>query len=451
MPTADVAPLASLSARERSRFWRVRFRLGEWLSRSLVVVPTLYIVFALALAELVPKIGGDGDVLSLKLDADTARTILSAVAGGMIAFTGLVVSLAVLVVQFGASQYTPRLVSRFRRDPVVKHSLGIFIAPAIYALVSLRLIGQNGSEVVPSVTVMVTMALLIAAVLVFFLLVSRLLDLLRPRRVIAQIVDQAMHAIVDVYPFSLGQMPSLELAPDAPVSRVVHHHGRPAVLSALDRARLVRAAAQANTVVEVAAGIGEYLPPGAPLFLIHGEEDPAVDLAELRRSAILTDERTIAQDPAFAIRAIVDTGLRALSPAVNDPTTAVQALDGLETLLIALAGRDLQRGRIADAEGRLRLLYPTPRWVELLDLAITEIRHYGADTPQIARRLRSLLLTLRATSPDLRHEAIDDQLARLDTAVQAAYPDPTERAHAQTPDHLGLGASRERELRVDDA
>jgi len=443
MPTADVAPLASLSGRERSRLWRVRFRLGEWLSRSLVVVPSLYIVLALALAELVPKIGGSGDVLSLKIDVDTARTILSAVAGGMIAFTGLVVSIAVVVVQFGASQYTPRLVSRFRRDPIVKHSLGIFIAPAIYALVSLRLIGQNGSKVVPSVTVMVTMALLIAAVLVFFLLVSRLLDLLRPRRVIAQIVDQGVRAIDEVYPFELGRTPSLELVPGTPISRVLHHRGRPAVLSALDRARLVRAAAQANVIVEAAVGIGEYLPPGAPLFLIHGEQDSPVDLAELRRSAILEDERTIAQDPAFAMRAIVDIALRALSPAVNDPTTAVQAVDGLEALLITLAGRDLQRGRIADAEGRLRLLYPTPRWVELLDLSVTEIRHYGADTPQIARRLRSLLLTLRATTQDVRHEALDDQLKRLDTAIQAAYPDPTERAHAETPDHLGLGASRE--------
>jgi len=443
MPTADVAPLASLSGRERSRLWRVRFRLGEWLSRSLVVVPSLYIVLALALAELVPKIGGSGDVLSLKIDVDTARTILSAVAGGMIAFTGLVVSIAVVVVQFGASQYTPRLVSRFRRDPIVKHSLGIFIAPAIYALVSLRLIGQNGSKVVPSVTVMVTMALLIAAVLVFFLLVSRLLDLLRPRRVIAQIVDQGVRAIDEVYPFELGRTPSLELVPGTPISRVLHHRGRPAVLSALDRARLVRAAAQANVIVEAAVGIGEYLPPGAPLFLIHGEQDSPVDLAELRRSAILEDERTIAQDPAFAMRAIVDIALRALSPAVNDPTTAVQAVDGLEALLITLAGRDLQRGRIADAEGRLRLLYPTPRWVELLDLSVTEIRHYGADTPQIARRLRSLLLTLRATTQDVRHEALDDQLKRLDIAIQAAYPDPTERAHAETPDHLGLGASRE--------
>ena len=437
----DVAPFESLSTGERSRSWRLRFRLREWLARSLVVVPILYIAGALVLAEAVSAIEGDHDLLGLKMDVDTARTSLSAVAGGMIAFTGLVVSLAVLVVQFGASQYTPRLVSRFRRDPVVKHALGIFIAPAIYALVSLRIIGRDGSTVVPSLTVSLAVLLLIVAVLVFFVLVSRLLDLLRPRRVIAQIVEQAMAAIDDVYPFALGMTPSLELGPEAPAERVVAHDGDPAVLAAIDRARLVRAAAAAGVVVEVAVGIGEYMPTGSPLFLIRGE--PArIDLPELRRSAILEDERTIAQDPAFAIRAIVDTALRALSPAVNDPTTAVQALDGVESLLLALAGRDLRRGRLADADGRLRLIYPTPRWADLLDLGLDEARHYGTGSPQIARRLRSLLLNLKASTPPSLHPALDDQLARLDVAVAAAYPDPVERAHAEVPDHLGLGAAR---------
>ena len=407
-----------------------------------MVVPILYIVAALVLAEAVPEIEGSHDVLSLRLDAETARTSLSAIAGGMIAFTGLVVSLAVLVVQFGASQYTPRLVSRFRRDPVVKHALGIFIAPAIYALVSLRAIGRDHSPVVPGLTVTLALVLLIAAVLVFFLLVSRLLDLLRPRRVIAQVVEQGIDAIDDVYPFELGRTPSLDLPPEVPVGGVVAHEGAASVLAALDRARLVRTAASAGVVVEVAVGIGEYMPSGSPLFLIRGDPQ-GVDLRELRRSAILEDERTIAQDPAFAIRAIVDTGLRALSPAVNDPTTAVQAVDGVESLLLALAARDLQRGRLADGAGRLRLIYPAPGWSDLLCLSVEEVRHFGADSPQIARRLRSLLLTLRASTAPVRHSALDDQLARLDVAVRAAYADPAERAQAEIPDRLGLGAARE--------
>ena len=321
--------LDDLSPRERSRTWRLRFTVREWLSRSLVLVPSLYIAAALALGELVPRAEGERDLLSLKLDPDTARTILSAEASGMIAFTGLVVSIGVVVVQFGASQYTPRLVSRFTRDPVVKHSLGIFIAPAIFALVSLRSIGRDGSEVVPSLTIGVNMILLIAAVLAFFGLVSRLLDLLRPRRVIAQTVGQASQAIREVYPFPLDEEPRVDATADSPVTAVVSHDGGSGVLSALDRARIVRAAAGTGAVVEVAIGIGGYVPQGAALFMVRGPVE-GLDERELRRAAIVAEERTITQDPAFAIRAIVDIALRALSPAVNDPTTAVQVLDGLK-------------------------------------------------------------------------------------------------------------------------
>ncbi len=137
LPGANAVPLDQLSASERSTSWRTRFLLREWVAGSLFVIPTLYMATALALAEILPRIEGSRDVLSLNFANDTARTFYSAVAGGMIAFTGLVVSIAVVVVQFGASQYTPRLVSRFRRDPIVKHALGAFIAPAMFSLVSL--------------------------------------------------------------------------------------------------------------------------------------------------------------------------------------------------------------------------------------------------------------------------------------------------------------------------
>jgi uncharacterized membrane protein len=155
---------------------------------------------------------------------------------------------------------------------------------------------------------------------------------------------------------------------------------------------------------------------------------------------ILAEERTITQDPAFALRAIVDIALRALSPAVNDPTTAIQALDAIDTLLMEFAARDLERGRITSEDGALRLVYPNMVWGDLLDLSLTEIRHYGADTPQIARRMRALLLGLAEQAPAARRHELDDHLARLDAAVRAAYPDAAERAYAETPDHLGIGS-----------
>jgi len=436
---ATAPPLhEQLSARERSRSWRRRFLLREARSRSLVVVPCLWIAAALALGEAIPRLEGERDLLGLDLDADTARTILSSIAGGMIAFIGLVVSIAGVVVTFGASQYTPRLVSRFRRDPAVKHALGVFAAPTVFALVSLRNIGRDGSTVVPSLTVAANVVLLIAALLAFFGLVSLLLDLLRPRRVIAQVVAIGGEAIAEAYPFAFDAAPPRAPAPAAPVALVVRNERRGGVLTALDRARLVRAAEQGGVVVEVAVCVGAFVPRGAPLLLVHG--DPArVDAEELRRGALLGEERTIAQDPAFALRALVDLALRALSPAVNDPTTAVQALDGIEELLLELAGRDLERRQLADGRGRLRLICPNPGWQELLDLAVTEIRRYGADSPQIARRLRALLLALGEQAPAARRGAVEAQLERLDAAVAAAYEDPVERAHALVADPLGIG------------
>jgi uncharacterized membrane protein len=429
-----------LSARERSSSWGRRFRLREAFAHSLVIIPCAYIVGAIVLGELVPRIEGNRDLLSLRLDADTARTILSSVASGMIAFTGLVVSIAVVVVQFAATQYTPRLVARFRGDPLVKHALGVFVAPTIYALVALRNIGRHASTTVPSLTVVLGLVLLIVALIVFFVLVGRLLDLLRPRRVIARVVERASQAIAETYPFPVGSRPRSQPPAVTPVTSTIRHPGRPRVLSALDRGRIVRIASAADVIIEVALGVGAAVSTDAPLFYVHGSAE-RVDADELRQSAVLAEERTITQDPAFAIRALVDIALRALSPAVNDPTTAVHVLDGVEELLMELAARDLERGAVADGDGALRLVYPNPSWNELLDLALTEVRFYGADSPQIARRLRAMLFDLADTVPDICRDAVAAQLARLDVAVGAAYPDPVERAHAEQADRLGIGGA----------
>jgi uncharacterized membrane protein len=409
--------------------WGLRFRAREWLARSWLVIPSAYVVAALALGRLIPEIDDtDGDLLGVELSDAAAQDILAAIAAGMIAFTGIVVAVAVVVVQFGASQYTPRLVLRFRRDPVVKHVLGVFIAPALYALVSLRDIGRE--EFAPNLTVAVGVLLVLVAVIGFFGLTATLLDLLRPRLLFAQLVDAGERAIAEVYPREVDGAPNAP-EPMPPVSTVIPHHGPTGLISALDRARLAEAAATAGAVVEVVRPIGGFVHPGVPMFRVRGEGPPIAP----------RDERTITQDPAFAIRTIVDIALRALSPAVNDPTTAVQALDALEELLHLLARRDLEGGRIHSADGALRVVYPVAGWEELLGLALTEVRRYGASAPQVARRMRALLDDLVDLTPAARHGALERHLALLDAAIERAYDDPAERAVAATPDRLGLGGS----------
>lgn len=419
--------------------WGARFRAREWIDRSWIVIPSLYVVAALVLGKLIPRIEEhrELDPFNLGLAPESAREILNAVASGMIAFTGLVVSVAVVVVQFGASQYTPRLVLRFRRDLVVKHALGIFVAPAIYALVSLGAVGRDGAGT-PNLTVGIAIVLLIAAVIGFFVLTARLLDLLRPRRLYAQLMAGCERAIDQVYPhaFSGAEPDRREQLP--PVTEVVTYEGPSGVLSALDRPRLLALATAADTTVEVAWTIGGFVWKGGPLFTIRG---PAGRLRQgsLQQTAIITEERTLTQDPAFALRAIVDIAIRALSPAVNDPTTAVQALDTLESLLHRLARRDLGAGHLHDQAGALRVVYWAAGWEELLDLALTEIRDYGVSSHQIARRLRALLIGLLERAPAERHAAVRTQLARLDAGIEHSYPDLAERALASVPDHMGLG------------
>jgi len=423
----------------REKTWGLRFRLREMSSRSWLVIPCLYVVGALALGRIVPELVGDGagPIFGLTLAPDSARGILEAVAGGMITFTGLVVSVAVVVVQFGAGQYTPRLVLLFRRDHVVKHSLGIFIAPALYALVCLGDVKSTTNQESATLTVAVAVVLLVAAVIAFFALTARLLDLLRPRRLFAQLREGGTHAIDVVYPhFWSDDADDLDRLPTG--GQPIFYDGPEGVLSALDLARLTETARIGDVVIEVAWRIGGYVRTGAMIFVIYGEAD-RVDIDQLRRSAIIAEERTLTQDPAFAIRTIVDIAIRALSPAVNDPTTGSQALDTLEPMLHRLSTRNLGTGFLHDADRIARVAYPAATWVDLLDLSLTEIRHYGAGSHQIARRMRSVLLGLLEDCPPPRRAEVERHLSLLDAAVERSFASEEERAIALTPDHIGLG------------
>ena len=419
--------------------WSIRFRLREWVGASWLVVPGAYVVAALVLGRVVPLIerGADDPPLGQLVSDDAALAVLQAVTGGMIAFTGLVVSVAVVVVQFGAGQYTPRLVLQFRRDPAVKHSLGIFIAPAIFAAVSLTDVGRHG-EVGSGLTVLVAIALLVGAIFAFFLLIARLLDLLRPRRLFERLRLACDRAIDEVYPRPFDHHGDPLPTALGPASRKIVHRGPSGVVSAVDLAGLLSLAETAEIVVELPARVGEYVWNGRPLLLTYGEASAAIE-RRLAGAVIVSEERTLTQDPSFAIRIAVDIAIRALSPAVNDPTTASQALDAIEAMLHRLAGRDLGEGQLYGRGGEVRVVYPAATWSELLDLGLTEIRAYGASSHQVARRLRALLLSLESEVPEPRRGAVSAHFALLDAAVASAFSDPAERAVARVADHAGLG------------
>ena len=179
---------------------------------------------------------------------------------------------------------------------------------------------------------------------------------------------------------------------------------------------------------------------GDPLFKIYNGGENIID-RQLHDAVAIGPERTMEQDPSFAFRIIVDIAAKALSPAINDPTTAVLALDQIHRLLRTVAGRKLDTGQEYDSNGQLRLLYRTPEWEDFISLAVTEIRNYGKDSLQVVRRMRALLENLIAILPPQRAGALKVELAVLSRGVEMDFRDPEDRQRDTLADSLGMGGS----------
>jgi uncharacterized membrane protein len=180
---------------------------------------------------------------------------------------------------------------------------------------------------------------------------------------------------------------------------------------------------------------------GEPLFRLYGKATSAIDDRLLRAQVAFGPERTIEQDSMFAFRVIVDIAAKALSKAINDPTTAVLAIDQLHRLLRVVGGRQLHDGALFDADGQIRLIFPTPDWADFVQLSCREIRLYGAENFQIARRLRAMIEDLLAIMPDARRPALQCELDLLDRALERLHEFPEDLALARQPDLQGLGGS----------
>ncbi len=421
-----------------------RRALRRRLERSLIAIPVLYLLAAWLLARLVPSIDDARDA-SAGLDSslDTARDILTSTATGMIAFTGLVVASVLVVVQFAAGQYSPRLILWFRRDRLVKHAIGSFLAAFVYALVALRMLEDRDRQFAPDLTVIVALLLLVGAAILFLALLQRVMDRLRPRALYAAVAREGIVAARAVYPHLLT--PAASPADDrswvVPRPRAISLRGAPGVVTSFDRDLLAALAREAGATIELTVAVGEFVDPGRELVRVHG--DGELDERVLRAAIAIGEERTIEQDPAFAMRIVVDTAIRALSPAVNDPTTAVHGLDALELIVRELARRDLDASLARDAGGRVRVVWRSPAWGDVLDLAFDEIRAYGAPSVQVCRRMRAALEDLRADTAPERRARVDEQLARLDAAVAIAHPEGSpERDLARGADRTGIGLAR---------
>jgi uncharacterized membrane protein len=366
------------------------------------------------------------------VSANAAIGIYSAIASGMLALTGIVFSLTFVMVQFSATAYSPRLVLWIARDPVISHATGVFTATFLYALVALAWVDRSGTGRVPLVGIVVVTALLVVSVIMFISLIQ-LVTRLQVTRMLVFTGDHGREIIESLYPplDTPASASSIEGC-NVPILQTLVHHGYPRMVRAVNVPALVHVAAEAGAVVE-----------STPILQVRGGVAPIPETI-LRNAIDLGGERTFEQDPKYAIRLLVDIAIKALSPAINDPTTAVQALDQIEDLLLRLGRRRLEIGAFRDASARLRVLIAFPSWEDFLLLAFDEIRFYGANSVQVMRRMMALISEMISVLPRERHYALRYWQQRLQTTIERSFGDVEDRLDALAEDRQGLGISRRR-------
>jgi uncharacterized membrane protein len=407
-------------------------------------IPAIYAASAMAAALTFPRFESrifPGLVSPVSISAATA--IYSAIASGMIALTGIVFSLTFVMVQFSATAYSPRLVIWIARDPVMSHALGTFSATFLYAIAALAGVDRNGSGKVPFVSAWVVIGLLLASVGMFVALIHRV-GLLQVNRMLIFTGDQGRRVITTLYPRSKSAA-SATGSDDfraLPRTQTLIHHGRPSSIQAVDVGAFVNLAQVSGGVIEMVAAVGDTLVELTPFLHVYGAEC-TIDERKLRDIVEFGAERTFEQDPKYAVRLLVDIAIKALSPAINDPTTAVQALDQIEDLLLRLGQRHLEIGRYCDSDGKLRLVVPFPTWDDLLRLAFDEICSYGSTSVQVMRRMNALVTDLTQAVPEERRPALKYWDARLKTTIARSFADGEERMDASREDRQGLGVPRQ--------
>ena len=420
--------------------------MPPWLIPMLYVVVTL--VCGLVFLRLEQEYLAD---YSHGMSVASAQATLSAVASGMMALTGIVFSVAFVMVQFSAIAYSPRLVAWFGRDPVLFHALGLFTATFFYAIGTLAWIDRGGDGRVPLFSVLLVTVLLILSMMVFAKLVQRLNDI-QITNVLHFVGQQGREVIRAMFPrldTPAGATPeswrtAIEDVQRRPVTQTLRYSGEPQTVTRFQITALVQQAQTADAVIVMECAVGDTLVEDSLLLRVHGGQQL---LAEnpLRQAIQLAKERTFEQDPKYPLRLLVDIAIKALSPAINDPTTAVQAIDQIEDLLHRLGRRALDAGCATDEQGHLRLVFPTPTWEDYLTLAFDEIRQFGVGSVQVMRRLRSALLGLMDSVTEANRKAVVQRyLHHLNLAVEHSVLDAEDQVMALQEDRQGLGLSRRR-------
>jgi uncharacterized membrane protein len=419
--------------------WKHRNSISGYLQSSLWIIP----IGALILEEIATPFVRLLDARlawgGASLGIEGARALCTAVVNLTLSFTVFTFGSLLIAIQVASGQYTPRIIATtLLRNNVIRYTVALFVFAFIFSIRALNRIETS----VPQLTVFITGLLGLMCITAFLFLIDYAARLLRPVSLVRSVGEAGLKVIEHVYPsdFVSGENNNLPNPRLRDGERTVIHHRTSGVVVKVDIEHLLSEAEKMNGIIELVPQVGDFVSNSEPLFRLH-DGAAAISDQVIEGSVLFGSERTLEQDPLFAFRILVDIAIKALSPAINDPTTGVLAIDQLHRLLRKTGRRNLRTDYILNWAGKVRVVLRTPNWEDFVHLALTEIRFYGAPNIQIARRIRAMINNLTNTLPSERHQALRRELDLLDRTLEKLYLLPEDLSLARIPDTQGLGAS----------
>ncbi len=410
----------------------------------------LSVMSALVLVVVDDSVAGEGGAGISGLDSGATATMLSVIAGGMITLCGLVFTALTLAMQFGASQLSVRVVPMLQQAGILRWSIGVFLATFVFSLIIALDLAVGGTQQVPLVSTVAALGLTLVSTGLFIGLVARVAQVLNPTRLLTEVSRQGRSAVLRAYPADGSKSVGVGAGEEGMTGGSGHQAGYGAViplrnadpsgqvLLAVHGEKVRRLAARWGVRVVVIPEVGQFVSEGAPLFAVDG---PMLRVRSdvLARCLVFGDTHSPAVSPAAALQSLADVALKALSPAVNDPSRAVQSLDYIEDMLVFLSPKVPESATTQSAD---RLHGSELVWEDYISLAVDEIRHFSGESLMVQRRLRAALTDLIEYCPDALHPPLHERIDVLDAGVRRTMPDELDVRLARVPDPLGLGSRR---------
>jgi len=407
---------------------------------SLIVVVSIVLAAALIEADSAgsdrwlaqwPRLFGAG--------AEGARGMMSTIAGSMISVVGVTFSMILVVLALASSQYTSRILRNFMRSRVTQVVLGIFAGNFTYCLIVLRTI-RSGDEgtFVPSLAVFFGFALALGGVGALVYFIHHIASSIEASGVIASVAQETIAAIDRLFPEKLGQGPG-EDDDDQTLHPLSERNWRavPAresgYIQRVNDSALLRLARDSNAIVRMEHGVGEFVVRNTTLASLALEDPPDPETIDaLQATFSINRHRTVEQDAAFGIRQIVDVALKALSPGINDVTTAVTCVDYLTTILARLAPRQIPSSHRYE-EGELRVIAKGPSFESMLAESFDQIRNNAKGNVAIISRMLDAFQTLASlTASPHRRRALREQVQWIAELTERTVESAHDRARIDT-------------------